>query len=119
MLEPTFIIADSECHTGLNGSKKKAISRKPIINGFPPGSTESLLSSSPAALKQKTAFFRYTEILTLNLKQEPGVGGWNLGAARLTVYFSLSPGTHQILVGFFGCLVLEGCFGFQSISRVD
>lgn len=72
MLELTFIIADSECHAGLNGSKKKAISGKPIINSFPPGSTECLLSSSPIALKQKSAFFRYTEILTLNLQQESG-----------------------------------------------
>lgn len=74
MLELTFIIADSECHTGLNGSKKNIISGKPIINGFPLGSTECLLSSSPIALKQKPPFFRYTEILTLNLKQEPGEG---------------------------------------------
>lgn len=76
MLELTFIIADSECHTGLNGSKKNTISGKPIINGFPLGSTECLISSSPIALKQKPPFFRYTEILTLNLKQQPGeVGG--------------------------------------------
>lgn len=72
MLELTFIIVDSECHRGLNGSKKKAISGKPTINSFPPGSTGG--SSSPIALKQKSAFFRYTEILTLNLKQEPGGG---------------------------------------------
>lgn len=86
MLEPTFIIADSEY---LNGSKKKAISGKPIINGLPPGSAECLLSSSPMALKQKPAFFRYTEILTLNLKQEPGKKKKQTGAARLTVYFTV------------------------------
>lgn len=72
MLELTFILADSKCHTGLNGSKKKAVSGKPIINGFSTGSSECLLSSNPIALEQKPAFFRYTEILTLKLKQEKG-----------------------------------------------
>lgn len=72
MLEVTFILEDSECHTGLNGNKKKAVSGKPIINGFSTRSSECLLSSSPIALEQNPAFFRYTEILTLKLKQEPG-----------------------------------------------
>ena len=70
MLELTFIIADSECHTGLNGRKKTAISGKPIINGLPPGSTVYLLSSSPIAFEQKTAFVRYTEMLTLKISNK-------------------------------------------------